>query len=74
MYVPYPLSVTEMTEDLVWDMVHVNCLPVVTITKMILPQMRKRRKGAIINISSLVDMQPVPFIAVYSATKVEIII
>lgn len=40
------------------------------MTKIILPQMRQRNKGAIVNVSSLVEFVPWPFFATYSATKV----
>lgn len=32
--------------------------------------MKKRRKGAIINISSGSELQPLPYMAVYGASKV----
>ncbi|EPY87425.1 hypothetical protein CB1_000247007 [Camelus ferus] len=39
------------------------------MTRIVLPQMVTRRKGIIINISSIVDRNPFPFIAMYGATK-----
>lgn len=36
--------------------------------------MKKRRKGAIINISSGSELQPLPYMAVYGASKVNVYI
>jgi len=40
------------------------------MTKIVLPQMRERNKGAIINISSLSGVLPTPLLSVYSCCKV----
>jgi uncharacterized protein len=42
---------------------------VVALTHRLLPAMIERKQGGIITISSLAGFQPVPFAAVYSATK-----
>ncbi|XP_068609409.1 very-long-chain 3-oxoacyl-CoA reductase-B isoform X2 [Brachionichthys hirsutus] len=39
------------------------------MTRLVLPQMAERRKGAILNISSASGMYPVPLLTVYSASK-----
>jgi short-subunit dehydrogenase len=69
-YVPHFLTFAEMTEELIWDTVHLNVAPVLLMTKMLLPQMKKNRRGAIVNVSSMADLQPTPLISVYSASKV----
>ena len=40
------------------------------MTKICLPNMLKRGKGVIINVSSASALQPTPLLTVYSATKV----
>jgi uncharacterized protein len=51
------------------EMVQLNCAaPAVTINRL-LPRLRARGRGAIIVVSSTAGHQPVPFNAVYSATK-----
>ena len=51
------------------EMVQLNCVaPVVTIGRL-LPNLRARGRGAIIVVGSIAGHQPVPFNAVYSATK-----
>ena len=39
------------------------------MTNMILPSMIKKRRGLIMNISSISAMRPYPFMTVYGATK-----
>jgi short-subunit dehydrogenase len=48
------------------------CLHVLTVTKLMrlfLPEMRARRSGAIINVASVAGLLPIPYMAVYAATK-----
>lgn len=40
---------------------------------MILPQMQKRQKGAIVNVASGSELQPLPLMSVYAASKVSCI-
>ncbi|MEI5908796.1 SDR family oxidoreductase [Bacillus spongiae] len=49
--------------------VTVNVQSIVDLTHEFLPSMVKRGAGTIINVASLVAFQPVPYMAVYSATK-----
>ncbi|KAM9037383.1 17-beta-hydroxysteroid dehydrogenase type 3-like [Sarcophilus harrisii] len=51
------------------DLMNCNMLSMVQMTRIILPQMAARGRGVIINISSEAGKQPVPFFALYSATK-----
>jgi short-subunit dehydrogenase len=49
--------------------VRVNCEALVTLTHAFLPAMLERRRGGIVTIASTAGMQPLPYEAVYSATK-----
>ncbi|MGH2988611.1 MAG: SDR family NAD(P)-dependent oxidoreductase [Solirubrobacterales bacterium] len=49
--------------------VRVNCEAVVTLTHAFLPAMLKRRRGGVIVVASTAGMQPIPYEAVYSASK-----
>ncbi len=50
-------------------MVQLNILALVDLTHKFLPEMRQRRSGSIINVSSLAAFQPIPYLSVYSASK-----
>ena len=50
-------------------MINVNVCSMTLMTKMILPGMLRKKRGAIINISSVAAMGPQPFATIYSATK-----
>jgi short-subunit dehydrogenase len=49
--------------------VRVNCEALVTLTHAFLPSMIERRRGGVITVASTAGMQPLPYEAVYSATK-----
>lgn len=46
-----------------------NTAAVVQLTHLFLPSMVRKKKGIIINVASMAAFQPVPFEAVYGATK-----
>ncbi len=50
-------------------MVQVNVLAVTELTRLILPSMRKRGRGKVLNVGSTAGFQPGPWMAVYYATK-----
>jgi short-subunit dehydrogenase len=49
--------------------IRLNCEAMVTLTHAFLPPMLERGRGGIINVCSSAGMQPIPYEAVYSATK-----
>ena len=51
------------------DMVRLNVATLVDLTRLYLPGMLERDRGAIINVGSTAGFQPVPYMAVYGATK-----
>jgi 17beta-estradiol 17-dehydrogenase / very-long-chain 3-oxoacyl-CoA reductase len=67
---PYPMNVEEMSEDQVWDMVNINVLAATVLCRMLIKRMKERKRGAIVNVSSMSGMGPTPYMAVYGATKV----
>lgn len=59
----------EIDESRLLDMIRVNCLAVVQLTRLYLPQMVAKRHGDVLIVASTAAFQPVPFIAAYAATK-----
>jgi uncharacterized protein len=53
--------------------VAVNVAAVVGLTHAFLPAMLGRRVGAVINVASVAGFQPIPYLAVYAATKAFVI-
>lgn len=51
------------------ELFETNLFGAVAMTKAVLPQMRLRRSGVIVNISSSVTLKPFPALSVYSASK-----
>ncbi len=49
--------------------VNLNCRATLALTKLFLPDMVARKKGAIINIAAAVGLFPVPLMATYAASK-----
>ncbi|XP_033343137.1 inactive hydroxysteroid dehydrogenase-like protein 1 [Bombus vosnesenskii] len=68
----YPMYVGEVPEDTLWDIINVNVGATTLMTRIVIGQMQKRGKGAIVNISSGSEFQPLPLMTVYAATKIYI--
>jgi len=52
------------------DMMMLNMVTLVDLTRALLPEMRLLKHARIINVASTASLQPVPFFNVYAATKV----
>nr|XP_027195625.1 hydroxysteroid dehydrogenase-like protein 1 [Dermatophagoides pteronyssinus] len=65
-----PNRFLDQPETKLWEHVRVNMLAVLMITRLVLPSMVKRKRGLVINISSIAGYQPLPLMGVYSASKV----
>ncbi|KFM63344.1 Estradiol 17-beta-dehydrogenase 12, partial [Stegodyphus mimosarum] len=57
-------------EKFVENLIKANVVSCTRMSLLVLPQMEQRRKGVIINVSSLSALSPVPLLSVYSACKV----
>ena len=62
-------DLAEADLDRTLGMIRVNCLAVVDLTARLLPGMRSRRRGAVVNVASTAAFQPLPHMAVYGASK-----
>ena len=64
---PAPLELTSM--DTVRDLFETNTFGTIAVTQAVLPQMRQRRSGVIVNVTSSVTLKPLPLVGVYRAAK-----
>lgn len=55
--------------DDILKMIELNLLAYVHLTRLVLPHMRKRNKGRIIHIGSVVAFTPLPYFTIYDVTK-----
>ncbi len=51
------------------DMIRVNCMAPVLISRALVPQFLMKGSGTIVNIASSAAFQPLPYMAVYAASK-----
>lgn len=64
------LNVLEGTDmSKIRELFETNVFGAMAMTKAVLPQMRVRRSGVIVNVSSTVTLRPLPALSVYSASK-----
>jgi short-subunit dehydrogenase len=64
------LNVLEGAEiDKARELFEVNVLSTMAMTRAVMPAMRQRRAGVIVNISSSVTLRPLPALSIYSASK-----
>ena len=59
----------DVTLDRYLNMIDLNIRSLVELTHLFLPGMIKRKKGFILNVSSMASFQPLPYSSVYSASK-----
>jgi NAD(P)-dependent dehydrogenase (short-subunit alcohol dehydrogenase family) len=62
-------AVEETSLDELTAQFETNFFGVARMVKAVLPSMRQRKGGRIINVSSLAGMAPIPFMSIYSASK-----
>ena len=51
------------------DMINLNCLTPALLTRLLVPKMLERRRGAIIMVASVLGVIPAPYESAYGATK-----
>lgn len=66
---PFPQYFHELNEDRVDQLITVNITSTTLMTKIVLPQLVQKKKGAIVNISSFAGEGVSPLLAQYSAAK-----
>ena len=64
---PAPVERTDM--DTVRGLFETNTFGTIAVTQAVLPQMRERRQGVVINVSSSATLKPLPLVGAYRAAK-----
>ena len=65
----HPKYLTEMDYGDIWNHINVNVGAATIVSRIVLPIMESKGKGAIINLASSAALLPLPLNVVYSATK-----
>ncbi|KAJ2882979.1 hypothetical protein H4R27_003081 [Coemansia aciculifera] len=65
----YPMYTEEISDATVDALVELNMRAMVRMTRAVLPQMKERKSGLILNSGSFAALLPSPFLSVYSGTK-----
>jgi len=64
-----PAAAEESSIDQARAIFHTNFFGIIRMTRAVLPPMRRQGSGRIINIGSVLGFLPMPYMALYSATK-----
>ncbi|MBP1848768.1 SDR family oxidoreductase [Rhizobium halophytocola] len=64
---PAPIELT--APETIKALFETNTIGTLAVTQAVLPQMRKRRSGVVVNVTSSVTLKPLPVIGVYRASK-----
>jgi NAD(P)-dependent dehydrogenase (short-subunit alcohol dehydrogenase family) len=64
---PSPIELT--STDTIQSLFQTNTIGTLAMIQAVLPQMRRRRSGVVINVTSSVTLKPLPVIGVYRASK-----
>lgn len=64
---PAPFELTRM--ETVRGLFETNTFGVIAVTQAVLPQMRERKSGVIVNVTSSVTFKPLPLVGIYRAAK-----
>src|SRR5438445_12222632 len=59
----------DMPMPRIQEMLVLHLLTVTKLVRLFFPEMRERRKGAIINVASVAGLLPLPYLSLYAATK-----
>ncbi|XP_014281204.1 inactive hydroxysteroid dehydrogenase-like protein 1 [Halyomorpha halys] len=60
---------TDVEKDFLWREIDINCGAAAMMTRIVLPKMKEKRKGLIVNMSSISSITTFPTISLYAATK-----
>uniref|UniRef100_A0A182F4M8 Steroid dehydrogenase n=1 Tax=Anopheles albimanus TaxID=7167 RepID=A0A182F4M8_ANOAL len=64
-----PILLERMEKSLLWNLINVNVGAATLLCNIVIPQMKRNKRGLIVNISSMAAFSPTPYLNVYAATK-----
>ena len=64
-----PAGAEESSIEQAWSIFNTNFFGIVRMTRAVVPHMRRQGSGRIINIGSVLGFLPMPYMALYAATK-----
>lgn len=64
-----PVSFLDTTNEELQNIVTINCLGTLKVTKVVAPILKQRKKGLILTMGSFGGWTPTPFLATYSGSK-----
>ncbi|XP_070493005.1 hydroxysteroid dehydrogenase-like protein 1 isoform X2 [Chironomus tepperi] len=64
-----PDQFDKLSHESLWRMINVNVGAITFMSKIVIPKMKIKNKGLILNVSSGSQYQPTPLLALYGATK-----
>lgn len=65
----YPEKLHKLPEQVLWDTLNVNIAACTVLSRIVAPGMIERGRGAIVNISSGSELQPMAYMNIYGASK-----
>ncbi|XP_052898020.1 inactive hydroxysteroid dehydrogenase-like protein 1 [Anopheles moucheti] len=64
-----PMFVDEISQQVLWDLINVNVAAATLLCNILIPSMKQRQRGLIVNVSSIASVCPSPCLATYAASK-----
>uniref|UniRef100_A0A182SRE4 Steroid dehydrogenase n=1 Tax=Anopheles maculatus TaxID=74869 RepID=A0A182SRE4_9DIPT len=64
-----PKYVDEVSQSVTWDLINVNVAAATLLCQMLAPGMKQRKRGLIVNVSSIASVSPSPCLSIYAASK-----
>ncbi|XP_058450961.1 inactive hydroxysteroid dehydrogenase-like protein 1 [Malaya genurostris] len=68
-FLPQLAHFDQTSESDLLDLIHINMMSTTMLTRMVLPEMKARRRGIVVNIGSTSGLIPLAYMAAYAATK-----
>jgi len=64
-----PVPFLETTTEELQNIININCLGTLKVTKVVAPLLAQRKKGLILTMGSFAGVTPTPYLATYSGSK-----